>query len=242
MTLIDPEQEGRRLAEFYSGQMDGELEKVASQAYELTDLAREALRVEMEKRGLTPNFVEQAPVIGKEQLPPKPGDPPPPDSPEEEYSSADGELESRNMVAIRKFRDLPEALLAKGSLDSAGIECALVDENVIRLDWLWSNLMGGVKLMVDREDAAAAEEVLTQPIPEHFDVSGIGDYEQPRCPSCNSLDINFQELEPAAYLSMAVSVPIPFHRRAWRCHNCNAEWEDDEVRDDEAPDSAESNA
>jgi hypothetical protein len=131
------------------------------------------------------------------------------------------------MVTIRKFRDLPEALLARGSLDSAGIACTLVDENVVRLDWFWSNLMGGVKLQVGAEDVPAAEEILTQPIPEHFVVSGIGDYEQPRCPKCGSLDVNFREIDPAAYLSMAVSVPIPFHRSAWRCRSCHVEWEDE---------------
>lgn len=44
MATIDPEQERRRLVEFYSLQMDGELEKVAGQAAELTDTAREVLR------------------------------------------------------------------------------------------------------------------------------------------------------------------------------------------------------
>ena len=47
MARIDPEQERQRLAAFYSGQMDGELEKVATEAYELTDLAREALKAEI---------------------------------------------------------------------------------------------------------------------------------------------------------------------------------------------------
>jgi hypothetical protein len=226
MTKIDPEQERQRLAEFYAGQMDGELEQVAGQAYELTDLAREALRAELAKRGLRIDLVEQAPAPPPVAATPRPGDPPP-EPPVEALPDGDGELELRNRVAIRQFRDLPEALLAKGSLDSSGIECALVDDNVVRLDWFWSNLMGGVKLVVDREDLVAAEEVLSQPIPEHFDVSGVGEYEQPRCPKCSSLDINFQELEPAAYVTAYLNVPIPFHRRAWRCHNCNVEWEGD---------------
>jgi len=51
MAKTDPEQERRRLNEFYSGQLDGELEKVATQAYELTELAREALRAELTRRG-----------------------------------------------------------------------------------------------------------------------------------------------------------------------------------------------
>jgi hypothetical protein len=104
-------------------------------------------------------------------------------------------------------------------LDSAGIECALVNENLVRLDWFWSNLMGGVKLEVDPDDADAANEILSQPIPEHLDVSGAGDYEQPSCPKCGSLDLNFREIAPVAYVTMMLgNLPIPLHRRAWRCH------------------------
>lgn len=235
--MIDPEQERRRLAEFYAGQMDGELERVAGQAYELTDLARQALQTELAKRGLSVALVNQTPA--PPTLPLTAGDPPPVEpSAELPPDDEDSELELRNRVAIRQFRDLPEALLAKGSLDSAGIESALVDENIVRLDWFWSNLMGGVKLVVDREEAAAAEEILSQPIPDHFDVSGVGEYEQPRCPKCQSLDIGFKELNrPVAYLTAYLNVPIPVHRRAWRCHHCDAEWEDDG-----APGPAESNA
>jgi hypothetical protein len=227
MAMIDPERERRRLAEFYSQQMDGELEAVAKQAYELTDLAREALRAEMSRRGRAVAFIEHAPVTP----PPAalPGDPPEPEPPGSEISSPDGDLELRRMLTIRQFRDLPEALLAKGSLESAGIEAVLTDDNIIRLDWFWSNLMGGIKLKVAPEDAGVANEILDQPIPEGFDAAGVGEYRQPQCPKCQSLDVNFQEVAPAAFLSTALSVPIAFHRRAWRCHCCDAEWEDDGV-------------
>jgi hypothetical protein len=222
MARIDPEQERQRLIAFYSGQMDGELEKVATQAYELTDLAREALKAEIARRGLGVELVEGAPVV--KEPPVMPGDPPPPEPPAEPLV-LHGEFELRDLVTIRKFRDLPEALLAKGSLESAGIEAVLTDDNVVRLDWFWSNLMGGIKLNVDQENAEAANSILDQPIPENFDVVGVGEYEQPRCPKCQSLDVNFQELDPAAYLSLMVA-PVPFHRKAWRCHACRAQWEE----------------
>jgi len=201
--MIDPEQERARLTESYSRQMDGELETIAGQAYELTDTAREALRAEISRRGLSIQLNEDFPT----------------------YDA----LELRDIVTIRKFRDLPEALLAKGSLDSAGIEAVLTDDNIVRLDWFWSNLMGGIKLNVAPEEVEAANEILDQPIPEGFDVAGVGEYQQPHCPKCQSLDVNFQEVAPAAFLTTFVFVPIPFHRRAWRCHSCDAEWEDDAV-------------
>ncbi|HYM75291.1 MAG TPA: hypothetical protein VE377_04865 [Candidatus Dormibacteraeota bacterium] len=233
MAKIDPEQERLRLADFYSRQLDGRLEIVAGQAYELTELAREMLRAELSSRGLTTELVEHAPIPPTRTV--LRGDPPPEHPPG--VSTTGGEPELSGMATIRQFRDLPEALFAKGSLESAGIECALIDDNMVRLDWFISNLLGGVKLQVRAEDSAVAEEILSQPIPEHFEVSGIGEYEQPRCPNCNSLDVNFRESDPSAYLSMAINVPIPFRRRAWRCHSCNVEWEDDGV-----PGSGESSA
>ena len=207
MGRIDPEQERRRLREFYAGQMDGELVRVASQAYELTDLAREALLAELAKRDL--------------KVPPQDGE-------------VEVELELRELVTIRTFRDLPEALLAKGSLESAGIEAILIDDNVVRLDWFWSNLMGGIKLQVNLEDVDAANGILDQPIPVGFSVAGVGEYEQPRCPSCQSLDVTFQELDqPVAYVTAYLNLPIPWKRRAWRCHACNAEWEETEDRNED---------
>ncbi len=230
MPKIDPEQERRRLSDFYAGQLDGELEKVAAQAYELTEVAKETLRAELAKRGLTPTFVQQAPQILHAPVAPQLGDPPPREAPAQDIPSDNGEFEFRRMVTLRQFRDLPEALLAKGCLDSAGIECALIGDNLVRLDWFWSNAMGGVQLKVAPSDADAANEILMQPIPEEFDVAGVGEYQQPHCPNCQSLDVTFKELNrPVSYLTMWLNVPFPVYRRAWRCHSCDVEWEDDGI-------------
>ncbi len=130
------------------------------------------------------------------------------------------------MVTIAKFRDLPEALLAQGNLNSAGIEAVLLDDNLVRLDWLWSNAVGGIKLQVRAEDAAEATDVLNQPIPEEFEIEGVGDYRQPECPKCKSLDVTFQEIyKPVAYASLWVGVPLPVQRKGWKCRACGHEWE-----------------
>ena len=88
-------------------------------------------------------------------------------------------LEKRNLISLRRFRDLPEALLAKGSLESAEIGCFLADDNMVRMDWFISNLLGGIKLLVNADDAEEAVAVLAQPIPESFEVQELGDYQQP---------------------------------------------------------------
>jgi hypothetical protein len=55
---------------------------------------------------------------------------------------------------------LPEALLAKSILESAGIESFLGDQNIIRMDWFLSNALGGVKLRVREEDVEVATALL----------------------------------------------------------------------------------
>ncbi len=205
MTNQDNERERQRLIDLYSRMADGELARIAQDSASLTDLACVALEEEIRRRGI----IEASDVEG------------------EDLPLGRDVVESREVVTLRKFRDMPEALLAKGSLDSTGIECWLTDDNMVRLDWFYSNLLGGVKLQVKQEDAEAANEVLNQPIPENFDAEGTGDYQQPRCPNCQSLDSTFEELnQPIAYVSAYFNLPIPLHRRAWKCHSCRYEWQD----------------
>ena len=78
-------------------------------------------------------------------------------------------LESRELTTIRVFVNLSEALLAKGSLESAGIECFLRDDNMVRLDWFMVNVIGGIKLMVPAESAETALAYLNRPMLVHSD-------------------------------------------------------------------------
>ena len=145
--------------------------------------------------------------------------------------SNDGEdaVEWEDLVVLKQFRDLPEALLAKGSLASAGIESFLADDNMVRMDWFISNLVGGIKLSVRPQDADTALEMLEQPIPADLEVEGEGAYRQPACPHCESLDISFEALhKPASYTAAWVGIPIPFPRRRWKCQSCGHKWRDAE--------------
>jgi hypothetical protein len=206
-SYLDDQRERRRLADNYANMTDGELQRLARSAESLTELAWDALEDEMDRRHLEFPDDECS------------------DDPRREPQQ---EMEVRELVTIRQFRDLPEALLAKGSLESAGIECFLADDNLVRLDWFISNFIGGIKLNVRAADAANAQNLLDEPILEGLYVQGVGLYEQPRCPNCQSLDVNFQELDrPIAYMSAFLRVPLPVQRPAWRCHACDAEWEDD---------------
>lgn len=188
------------MAGVYSAMSDEELGQIAESGDELSATAHEAFQAEIARRGLK---IELAPPRGEDVF------------------------EFNQTVTLRQFRDLPEALLAKGSLESAGIQAYLVDDNMIRMDWFISNLLGGIKLKVRPEDAEAASEILNQPIPETLDVEGVGDFEQPKCPRCHSLDVSFEELnKPVAYLTAYAGVPLPVYKQGWTCDVCGNEWEE----------------
>ncbi len=67
--------------------------------------------------------------------------------------------EPPELVTIRQFGDMSEALLAQACLDSAGIQSFLMDTNMGRVDW---PLTRGMRLQVEANDAGTAIELLAQ--------------------------------------------------------------------------------
>jgi hypothetical protein len=67
--------------------------------------------------------------------------------------------ESPELVTIRQFGDMSEALLAQACLDSAGIQSFLMDTNMGRVDW---PITRGMRLQVGADDAGTALALLQQ--------------------------------------------------------------------------------
>lgn len=163
--------------------------------------------------------------------------------PEEDADSAEPDKSSDDLgeyVTVRAYRDLPEAIVARSVLEQAEIPCVLRDENTVRMDWGYSNAIGGVRLQVPQRFAQEAEAVLSQPIPETI-ATDSGSYLQPVCPRCGSLDVMSDDLDrkiklastTLAGLPMAIGLPaLAFVKKnAWKCMNCDARWVDDEEQE-----------
>ena len=113
----------------------------------------------------------------------------------------------------------------------------LTDVNTVRMDWLWSNALGGVRLFVKDSDASAAEELLNQSFQDSFEVEGQERFTQPRCPVCQSFDVSYKGLHKRiAYASIILQVPIPLSRLGWRCASCGHMWEDPDDVEAQQPD------
>jgi hypothetical protein len=127
---------------------EGELIKLALESSALSDAAWDALEDELDRRNIEVPEPESAPPISLPGM--------------------------RDLVVLRAFRDVPEALLAKGSLQASGIECFLADENMVRMDWFISNLLGGVKLLVQPADFSQASRILSEPVASESDAGSEG--------------------------------------------------------------------
>jgi hypothetical protein len=185
----------------YSKMSERELMALARGYDTLTDDAQTALRAEFSKRSLEP------PLLEPEQFP-----------------------EKHNLVTIRRYRDLSEAIVARSMLESAGIPVNLRDENLVRLDWQVSNFIGGIRLQVEADDEPAAVELLNQPVSPTIELSEGEEFTQPKCPVCGSTDITFEGASRAAALASlyVLSLPLPPGRETWLCSACGNRWEETE--------------
>lgn len=124
------------------------------------------------------------------------------------------------LVTVRTFSNYISANLLLSKLRNGGIECYLKDENTVTMDPLLTYAVGGIKLVVKKEDT---EEVLK--ILQQFDE----DYMQTAvCPKCGSHKI---ELVPkrntanivTAILSWIFSSYAVSAENVYQCGNCGYE-------------------
>jgi hypothetical protein len=188
------------LAAQYAQMSETELTELARSYDGLLEIAQAALRAEFARRGLEPPLVEE---------------------PEE--------LEFRRLVTVRSYRDLTEALVGRSLLESMGIQAWIADEHLVRMNWFYSNLVGGVRLQVDERDEAAARESLEAEVPGTITYGQEEAYVQPTCPKCGSAEITLgsgTERGRSFVALYMLSVPVPPRKAAWHCGACGAQWVD----------------
>lgn len=125
--------------------------------------------------------------------------------------------------------------MAKGMLDSAGIQSFLADDNTVRMDWFISNFIGGVKLRVRESEVEAAERVLSEATPDVYEVEGLGEFQVPHCPRCASKEVRFEGVNKSIGLVSAYAgVPVPIPVNEWVCESCGNRWKEEEPTESDA--------
>jgi predicted RNA-binding Zn-ribbon protein involved in translation (DUF1610 family) len=124
------------------------------------------------------------------------------------------------LVTVRTFSNYISANLMLSKLRDGNIECYLKDETTVTMDPILTYAVGGIKLVVKKEDSGEVLKIL-----QHFDE----DYMQRAvCPKCGSYKI---ELVPkrntanmvAAFLSWLFSSYAVSAENIYKCGNCGYE-------------------
>jgi hypothetical protein len=202
-----------------------QLMRVAENYASLAPERQAALREQFAQRGLEPPVME--------------------DTESETANDGLSLVPDDQLVTVARYRDMPEAIVARSVLEAAGIDCLLRDENTVRMDWLWSNMIGGMRLQVTTENEAEARELLAQPMPASFPVDSGPDFVQPVCPRCGSMDVMPDDMDRkikaassfAGGIPLIVGLPaLAFQRDdVWKCNACGCKWTDDGEPTAEAP-------
>jgi len=205
MEMVDRVEEWQRLQASYSSKTDEELQALADESYELTELAQQALKSEIARRGLPFKLKELPKPPG---LNPEPGDLDP---------------SERELVVVRQVWDLTEARQVKGILDDAGIPSFLGPDNLDNVEAFpsSSSFVNGIDLKVRYVDHQRALYVLSQSLPP--EPQERSEY-VPVCPKCNSREIVFQSLDEEKD-----SDSSPDAKFNWKCEACGHQWKDDGI-------------
>ncbi len=132
----------------------------------------------------------------------------------------------RRWETVATFSQPVEAHLARARLEAEGIPCVVADEYLVRVNWLLSNAVGGVKLMVPAWEAPRARDVL-RPRPRPVEVADENTPpDELSCPRCRSLDVYYQRFDRrvAGLAWLLLGFIVPWRRDAWVCTECGYAW------------------
>jgi hypothetical protein len=203
-----------RLAkEHYAGMTEGEIGALANEAYNLTEIGREALAAVISERGLDLKLkTVPAPALG----------------PCDRLDIDDSELVSWGWAMNEE-----ELKNIKAWLTTVGTACFIGPDKVLEPEDYKGSFVDGVNVKirsVDRrrtltrfailEKKAALLREKTGEQPDDEDEQGY----EIRCPQCNSAEVVFEERDCKDSIN-----PPPTAKYKWSCCACNNQWQDDGV-------------
>ena len=121
------------------------------------------------------------------------------------------------MKTLATFSKPEEAHLFRLRLEAVGIPAFVQDEHIVQMNWLWSNVVGGVRVQVTDDEIEEAREFLATDKPQPR-----ADSDDVLCPSCGSHETAPDEFpRRVAFLCiLVVWFPLFLGRYQWRCSAC----------------------
>jgi len=124
---------------------------------------------------------------------------------------------SDNLIEIASFSSPLEAHIAKASLEAAEIPVFIADEHTINMYWLYSNAIGGVRVLVPNEYAVEAKELISNDFSDDLE-----EVNEDICPKCGSKNIIAYTVgkKPAFLVFILLGFPLFFYKHGIKCNDC----------------------
>ncbi len=128
------------------------------------------------------------------------------------------------LKTVASFSTAVEAQLLSATLEAAGIEAVVCDEHTVTMNWLYSNLIGGVRVKVREADLEEARKILNTDEAPPSSAEEIPST-LPPCPECGSDDLEFSTDKRGAFVSwLLLGFPIIAPKKDLRCKKCGYSW------------------
>ena len=136
-----------------------------------------------------------------------------------------------DIITLETYYDPMLAHIIRARLEQNGIPCFLADENMLTINPLYNNALGGVKLKVFARDAEQSRAILAEVVEaEQPEAAVEPDTDITTCPHCGSVNVRYgtaTKIKFGFLNSLMVAIcfffirayPLSF-RKAWHCFNC----------------------
>ncbi|MDR0801008.1 putative signal transducing protein [Fluviicola sp.] len=132
------------------------------------------------------------------------------------------------LITFKTFDNSIDAHILKIKLESEGITCFLFDENIVSVNPLYSNLVGGIKLKISEEDLVHAKNILFELEQTPYTTE---DDHVIACPNCRSTHIEpgYKSMRSVGAVLSAIASFLffifPLYRKnVYKCKDCGAEF------------------
>ena len=127
-------------------------------------------------------------------------------------------------VIVETFDNYIDANLTMGRLEEAGIHCWLKDEEMVTLTPMFGNAIGGIKLMVEKNDIDKSKEIL----------DALKEIKRKNfaCPHCGSHNIEYitSNRKSSNVISSVLTWMLGSYaigvKQVWHCFDCNKEFDE----------------
>jgi len=127
-----------------------------------------------------------------------------------------------DFTSVQTYSNYVDAHIVMGRLESENIRCWLKDENTVTIDPILTNAVGGIKLMVAKDQVGRAREILAQ-----LETDRKGKIS---CPNCGSNNIEFVTTprKPGNWFSVLIGLFLTWFampvEKVYHCFACGHEF------------------